>query len=73
MKSTLDTYNFNVFSPFLAHSALLFCNLLVGLIYLFVGGDAGATFGLALVYWFLFTPASFLCWFRPAYKAFRYF
>lgn len=45
--------------------------MVVGLLYLFVGGDLGGTFGLALVYFFIFTPASFLCWFRPAYKAFR--
>merc|ERR1719427_1214333 len=28
-------------------------------------------FGLGLVYGFFFIPLSFLCWFRPAYKAFR--
>jgi len=55
----------------IAHASLYMANVLVGLLYLFAGGDAGATFGLALIYWFLFTPASYLCWFRPAYKAFR--
>lgn len=55
----------------LAHASLLLTNLLIGLLYIFVGGDVGQTFGLALVYCFIFTPASFLCWFRPAYKAFR--
>lgn len=50
---------------------MLFANLMAGLLFLFVGGDSGATFGLALMYCFLFTPASFVCWFRPAYKAFR--
>jgi hypothetical protein len=54
-----------------SHISLLLTNLLTAMLYLFVGGDAGATFGLALVYCFIFTPASFLCWFRPAYKAFR--
>lgn len=29
------------------------------------------TFALGLMYAFLFTPASFLCWYRPAYKAFK--
>ena len=54
-----------------AHVILLFVNLLVASFYVFVGGDRGETFGLALIYWMLFTPLSFLCWFRPAYKAFR--
>lgn len=55
----------------MAHASLLLANMLTGLLYLFGGGDAGSTFGLALVYWFLFTPASYMCWFRPGYKAFR--
>merc|ERR1711976_198247 len=49
----------------------LAANLLTGMLYLFVGGDMGGTFGLALVYAVLFSPASYVCWFRPAYKAFR--
>jgi len=53
------------------HVSLLVVNLLAGLLYLFTKGDSGETFGLALVYCVLFTPASFVCWFRPAYKAFR--
>lgn len=27
--------------------------------------------GLGILYTLLFTPFSYLCWFRPAYKAFR--
>lgn len=61
----------NMYDSLLAHVSLYLGNLLVGLLYLFAGGDAGATFGLALIYMFLFTPASYMCWFRPAYKAFR--
>ena len=63
----------NLFSfCFTAHASLYTSNVLIGMLYLFAGGDgAGATFGLALVYWFLFTPASYMCWFRPVYKAFR--
>ena len=55
----------------MSHAILLFINLLVGSLYVFVGGDRGETFGLALIYLMLFTPLSFFCWFRPAYKAFR--
>lgn len=33
--------------------------------------SAGVTFGLAIFYLLLFTPCSFVCWFRPVYKAFR--
>ena len=54
-----------------AHIGLLFSNMIVGLFYLFAGGDFGQTFGLGLLYFVLFTPVSFVCWFRPAYKAFR--
>jgi len=55
----------------LFHVSLLFANMLTGLLFLFVGGDLGTTFGLALVYAVIFTPASYVCWFRPGYKAFR--
>jgi len=55
-----------------AHASLLVSNFLVGLIYLFAdGSDMGATMGLGLIYAVIFTPASYVCWFRPAYKAFR--
>lgn len=54
------------------HVSLLAANVLASLLYLLVGGDSGIeNFFLALVYCVLFTPASFVCWFRPAYKAFR--
>jgi len=62
----------NLYYLWVAHVGLLLANMLVALIYLFCGGgEGGQTFGLALVYWAIFTPSSFVCWFRPAYKAFR--
>jgi len=61
----------HLFYLWVGHVSLLAANLLTGLLYLFVGGDMGQTFGLALVYCALFSPASYVCWFRPAYKAFR--
>lgn len=33
--------------------------------------SSGVVFGLSLFYAFLFTPCSYVCWFRPLYKAFR--
>lgn len=36
-----------------------------------IAGGTGANFGLALLWLLLFTPCSYVCWFRPAYKAFR--
>merc|ERR1712183_198216 len=55
----------------LFHALLMIGNLLGGLCFLFSGLDKGSMFGLGLVYGFFFIPLSFLCWFRPAYKAFR--
>jgi len=55
----------------LFHAVLLLGNLFGGTCYLFGGLDNGSMFGLSLVYTFFFIPLSFLCWFRPAYKAFR--
>ncbi|TRY67030.1 hypothetical protein TCAL_12926 [Tigriopus californicus] len=55
-----------------AHVSLLFSNMIVGLLYLFVGGDWGGTFVGSTIYFLIFSPLSFICWFRPAYKAFRY-
>lgn len=60
-----------IYYVWIAHIGLLFMNMMVGLLYLFVGGDMGQTFGLALIYFCIFSPASYVCWFRSAYKAFR--
>ncbi|XP_034241466.1 secretory carrier-associated membrane protein 1 [Thrips palmi] len=52
------------------HSCVMVLNILGGLALLFRAGDF-STFGLGILYMMLFAPVSFLCWFRPAYKAFR--
>ncbi|XP_013876731.1 secretory carrier-associated membrane protein 2 [Austrofundulus limnaeus] len=48
----------------------LFLNLLACLAY-FTTGDHGVDFGLSILWLVLFSPCSFLCWYRPVYKAFR--
>lgn len=50
---------------------MLLANLFGATCFLFGGLDDGSTFGLSLVWCVFFIPLSFLCWFRPAYKAFR--
>lgn len=52
------------------HVLMLMLNILGGLS-MFIALSDGATFGLAIVYFFIFTPFSYVCWFRPVYKAFR--
>lgn len=52
------------------HALMLLLNILGGL-GLLIALAEGTTFGLAIVYFVLFTPFSYLCWFRPIYKAFR--
>ncbi|XP_028672255.1 secretory carrier-associated membrane protein 4 [Erpetoichthys calabaricus] len=48
----------------------LFVNLIACLAWWIAGGN-GANFGLAFVWLLLFSPCSYICWFRPLYKAFR--
>uniref|UniRef100_A0A9J7X6F4 Secretory carrier-associated membrane protein n=1 Tax=Cyprinus carpio carpio TaxID=630221 RepID=A0A9J7X6F4_CYPCA len=49
----------------------LFLNILACLAEFTTNKDAGVDFGLSLLWFILFTPCSFLCWFRPVYRAFR--
>ncbi|XP_068204467.1 secretory carrier-associated membrane protein 5 isoform X2 [Palaemon carinicauda] len=52
------------------HALMLLLNILGGL-GLFIAFNSGVTFGLAILYFLIFTPFSYICWFRPVYKAFR--
>ncbi|TRY96001.1 hypothetical protein DNTS_002161 [Danionella cerebrum] len=49
----------------------LFLNVLACLAEFTTSSDAGVDFGLSILWFVLFSPCSFLCWFRPLYKAFR--
>uniref|UniRef100_A0A4W5RA17 Secretory carrier-associated membrane protein n=1 Tax=Hucho hucho TaxID=62062 RepID=A0A4W5RA17_9TELE len=53
------------------HSVTLFLNMLACLAHFTVNTTYGVDFGLSILWLILFTPCSFLCWFRPVYKAFK--
>ncbi|XP_007906355.1 secretory carrier-associated membrane protein 2 [Callorhinchus milii] len=53
------------------HSFTLFLNLLACLAEFIVKPEYGVDFGLAILWFLLFTPCAFICWYRPIYKAFR--
>ncbi|KAF8764244.1 secretory carrier-associated membrane protein 1-like isoform X2 [Argiope bruennichi] len=53
------------------YACVMFLNLLGALALLVSGADSVTLFGFALLAFLLFTPLSFVCWFRPLYKAFR--
>lgn len=53
------------------HVLVLILNVIGSLAYFLVDSDGGKTFGLSILWLVLFTPCSFMCWFRPVYKAFR--
>ncbi|KAG8275970.1 Secretory carrier-associated membrane protein 2 [Homalodisca vitripennis] len=52
------------------HSSLMVLNVFGGLL-LFLHTHQFGTFGVGVIYAILFTPFSFVCWYRPVYKAFR--
>lgn len=57
--------------PRAVHSVTLFLNLLACLAWFSVQQERGVDFGLSILWFILFTPCAFLCWYRPIYKAFR--
>ncbi|KAK9758702.1 SCAMP family [Popillia japonica] len=56
----------NLYYIWIFHGILLLVNVLGGVIMV-----EFTIIGLGILYVLLFTPFSYLCWFRPAYKAFR--
>merc|ERR1712012_1129137 len=58
-----------VYYLWIGHTALRLANAIIALMWVFAGGFVGLI--LALVYFAIFTPLSYLLWFRPIYKAFR--
>ncbi|XP_014635902.1 PREDICTED: secretory carrier-associated membrane protein 5 [Ceratotherium simum simum] len=44
---------------------------LVGCLAWLIGGGGATNFGLAFLWLIIFTPCSYVCWFRPIYKAFK--
>ncbi|XP_038624695.1 secretory carrier-associated membrane protein 3 isoform X2 [Tachyglossus aculeatus] len=55
----------------LCSTASLLLNFVASLAWFCVSTDRGSDFGLALLWALIFTPCSFVCWYRPMYKAFR--
>ncbi|KAL3061114.1 hypothetical protein OYC64_009346 [Pagothenia borchgrevinki] len=49
----------------------LFLNLLACLAYFTTNNSRGVDFGLSILWLILFAPCSFICWYRPVYKAFK--
>uniref|UniRef100_G3WSU6 Secretory carrier-associated membrane protein n=1 Tax=Sarcophilus harrisii TaxID=9305 RepID=G3WSU6_SARHA len=53
------------------HSVTLLLNLLACLASFYAHDYRGVDFGLSILWFVLFTPCAFICWYRPIYKAFR--
>ncbi|KAM3965547.1 secretory carrier membrane protein [Aphomia sociella] len=52
------------------HALILALNI-IGAMSLMFAGKGVTVFGLSILYFVLLTPFSFICWYRPIYKAFR--
>lgn len=59
-----------LFYLWLFHTFTLGFNIIAALV-VFISVGSGATFGFSILYFVLFTPLTYICWFRPAYKGFR--
>lgn len=54
------------------HAGTLLANLVGCMAWFFVDVTRGVDFGLSILWFMLFTPCSYVCWYRPLYGAFRY-
>ncbi|NXB94565.1 SCAM3 protein, partial [Vidua chalybeata] len=54
-----------------ASTITLYLNFLSSLAWFCVDPTSGSGFGLSILWALLYTPCSFVCWYRPMYKAFR--
>jgi len=63
----------NLYYLWIAHFMMLLVNSLAFLLRIFTiaSMDDFVGFGLSLFYIVIFSPATYVCWFRPAYKAFK--
>ncbi|XP_061589895.1 secretory carrier-associated membrane protein 1-like [Cololabis saira] len=53
------------------HSGTLLANVIGCVAWFGVDPSRGGDFGLSILWFILFTPCSFVCWYRPLYGAFR--
>ncbi|KAJ3604685.1 hypothetical protein NHX12_029425 [Muraenolepis orangiensis] len=60
-----------MYNLWMFHAGTLFVNMFGCLFWFFVDASRGVDFGLAMLWFLLFTPCSFVCWYRPLYGAFR--
>uniref|UniRef100_A0A3P9JDE7 Secretory carrier-associated membrane protein n=1 Tax=Oryzias latipes TaxID=8090 RepID=A0A3P9JDE7_ORYLA len=60
-----------MYNLWMFHAGTLFVNMFGCLAWFIVDASRGVDFGLAMLWFLLFTPCSFICWYRPLYGAFR--
>uniref|UniRef100_A0A3Q3WHS4 Secretory carrier-associated membrane protein n=1 Tax=Mola mola TaxID=94237 RepID=A0A3Q3WHS4_MOLML len=59
-----------MYNLWMFHAGTLFVNMFGCLAWFCVEESHGVDFGLAMLWFLLFTPCSFVCWYRPLYGAF---
>lgn len=60
-----------MYNLWMFHTGTLFVNMFGCLAWFCVDAARGVDFGLAMLWFMIFTPCSFVCWYRPLYGAFR--
>lgn len=64
--------SFSLLSATLTVNAATLAVNLIGCLAWMCGGGGATNFGMAFLWLILFTPCSYVCWFRPIYKAFKW-